>query len=165
MRADLKRLKRETDSSHSANSVSGSAGDPTAPASPAPVLSTFEQSDSSVRAVIQQHKWATIGIGVSALLMLAIGGAGLYSLLRSRGPAHFQSFTITQITTSGKAALTAISPDGRYILSVMNEKGLQSLWLRNVPTGSDTQVIGPTPSAYKVLAFSPDGNYLYCRPP
>ena len=47
------------------------------------------------------------------------------------------------------------------ILSVINDKGLQSLWLRNVPTGSDAQVIPPAPSSYKVLAFSPDGNYLY----
>jgi serine/threonine protein kinase len=163
MRADLKRLKRETDSSHSGSTVSGFAGDTVGTPAPtsAPAPSAFEQSDSSVSAVIKQHKWATIGIGVAALVMLAIGGAGLYSLLRSRGSTHFQSFSMTQITTSGKAALTAISPDGRYILSVMNEKGLQSLWLRNVPTGSDTQVIGPTPSAYKVLAFSPDGNYLY----
>lgn len=160
MRADLKRLKRETDSSHSGGAVSGFSGDPVATVPP-PTPSAFEQSDSSVVTVMRQHKWASIGIAVGAVLMLAIGVAGLYSLLRSRGPSHFQSFNITQITMSGKAALTAISPDGRYILSVINDKGLQSLWLRNVPTGSDTQVIPPAPSSYKVLAFSPDGNYLY----
>src|SRR4029077_816949 len=35
------------------------------------------------------------------------------------------------------------------------------LWLRNLPTSSDTQVIPPAPASYKSLAFSPDGNYLY----
>jgi len=39
----------------------------------------------------------------------------------------------------------------------------QSLWLRNVPTGSDTQVVAPTPSDYASLTFSPDGNYFYFR--
>jgi len=158
LRADLKRLKRETDSSHGGAKSSGFTGDV---APPTPTPSAFEQSDSSVVAVMKQHKLATVGIGLAALLVLAIGAIGIYSFLRSRGAAHFQSFSITQVTTSGKAALTAISPDARYILSVINDKGLQSLWLRNIPTGSDTQVIPPTPSSYKALAFSPDGNYLY----
>jgi serine/threonine protein kinase len=160
MRADLKRLKREHDSSHTRPSSSGFAGDPVAPAPPVPPA--FEQSDSSaVVAVLKHYKWATLAIALGVAVLLTVGGVGVYSLLRPRGPEHFQSFTITQITTSGKAALTAISPDARYILSVMNDKGLQSLWLRNIPTGSDTQVIPPAPLAYKSLAFSPDGNYLY----
>ena len=159
MRSDLKRLKREVDSSQSKGSASGFSGDPV---EAAPPPSAFEQSGSSaVVAVLKQHKWATAGVSLVALAVLVIGVVGIYSLLRSKGTAHFQSFTITQVTTSGKAALTAISPDARYILSVVNDKGLQSLWLRNIPTGSDTQVIQPTPSAYKSLAFSPDGNYLY----
>ena len=158
MRADLKRVLRETDSNHTKASSSGFSGDPIS----VPPPSTFEQSDSSaVVAVLKQHKWVTLGAAVAALLVLTIGAIGVYSLFRSRGPAHFQAFSITQVTTSGKAALTAISPDARYILSVMNEKGLQSLSLRNIPTGSDTQVIPPSPASYKVLAFSPDGNYLY----
>jgi eukaryotic-like serine/threonine-protein kinase len=159
LRADLKRLKRETDSSQGGTKSSGFSGDPVA--TPPPTPAAFEQSDSSVVAVMKQHKWATAGIGIAALLVLAIGGFGIYSFFHSRGVAHFQSFTITQVTTSGKAALTAISPDARYILSVINDKGLQSLWLRNIPTGSDTQVIPPAPASYKALAFSPDGNYLY----
>jgi serine/threonine protein kinase len=159
LRADLKRLKRETDSSHAGAKSSGFSGDAVAPPSPTPAA--FEQSDSSVVAVMKQHKLATLGVGIGALLVLAIGALGIYSWLRSRGPAHFQSFSISQVTTSGKAALTAISPDARYILSVMNDKGLQSLSLRNIPTASDSQVIPPAPGSYKALAFSPDGNYLY----
>ena len=56
-----------------------------------------------------------------------------------------------------------ISPDGKYVLSVLDDNGLQSLWLRNVPTASDTQVIPPSASTYRSLAFSPDGNYIYFR--
>lgn len=159
IRADLKRLKRETDSSHSGSAVSGFAsGDPVTPAPP----TTFEQSDSSaVVGVLKQHRVVVAGIAVAALVVLAIAGYGVYSFLSTRGPSHFQTFNITQVTTLGKASLTAISPDARYILTVINDKGLQSLWLRNVPTGSDTQVIPPSPASYKSLAFSPDGNYLY----
>jgi Tol biopolymer transport system component len=78
-------------------------------------------------------------------------------------PTLISNVTITQVTNSGKAAETAISPDGRYVLIVKDESGLQSLWLRNVLTGSDTQVIPPSVSRYASLAFSPDGNYIYFR--
>jgi serine/threonine protein kinase len=162
IRADLKRLKRETDSSHSGSAVSGFSTEEVAPAraaTPAPAPQLLDSS--SVVTVVKQHKWVAMGIGAVALIILAIAGYGVYSMFSSRGQAHFQTFNITQVTTSGKAALTAVSPDARYIGSVMNDKGLQSLWLRNVPTSSDTQVIPPAPSSYKSLAFSPDGNYLY----
>ena len=79
------------------------------------------------------------------------------------GAAPFQNFTVTQVTNSGKAALAAISPDGKYILSVLDDNGQQSLWLRNVPTASDTQIIAPSPATYRSLTFSPDGNYIYFR--
>ena len=44
----------------------------------------------------------------------------------------------------------------------MSDKGLNSLWLRNVATGSDTQVVPPSATIPNV-AFSPDGDYIYFR--
>jgi eukaryotic-like serine/threonine-protein kinase len=70
---------------------------------------------------------------------------------------------MTQVTNTGKAELAAISPDGRYILSVQNENGQGALWLRNVPTNSDTQIIPASGAIFVSLAFSPDGNYIYFR--
>src|SRR5271157_3945353 len=43
----------------------------------------------------------------------------------------------------------------------MDDNGLESIWLRNVPTDSDTQIIPPSVSHYDSLTFSPDGNYFY----
>jgi Tol biopolymer transport system component len=70
---------------------------------------------------------------------------------------------MVQVTNLGKAEMAAVSPDGKYVLSMQNDKGQQSLWLHNVATGSDTRVIPPAPVSYSSLAFSPDGNYLYFR--
>lgn len=161
MRADLKRLKRESDSGHSGPAVSGFSDEEVLPSKRVSSLPPQVVDSSSVVAAVKQHKWVATGIGLVALMILAIAGFGVYSMFSSGRPAHFQTFSITQVTTSGKAALTAASPDARYVLSVINDKGLQSLWLRNVPTSSDTQVIPPAPASYKSLAFSPDGNYLY----
>jgi Tol biopolymer transport system component len=99
----------------------------------------------------------------AVVILLGAAGFGVYSLLHRLAPTPFEKFTVTQVTNSGKAAGAAISPDGRYVLSVMDDNGLQSLWLRNVPTGSDTQVLPPSASHYASLAFSPDGNYIYFR--
>ena len=93
--------------------------------------------------------------------MLAAAGFGLYSLLTRTGPQPFRSFTIAQITNTGKSVAAAYSPDGKYILNVQNDNGLESLWLRNVATGSDTQIIAPSTVRRRNLSFSPDGNYVY----
>ena len=45
-----------------------------------------------------------------------------------------------------------------------DEKGRESLWLRHLPTNSNTQVIPPVRLAsYDGAQFSPDGNYIYFR--
>ncbi len=158
MRADLKRLKRETESSQTPQPASTSSA--AAVSSPAPSAAQ-QHGSSAVVAAVKQHKWGATGIAMAVLTVLAAAVFGVYSLLHRTSGAHFQNFAITQVTNSGKAALTAISPDGRYVLTVINNKGLQSLWLHNLPTSSDTQVIPPAPASYKSLMFSPDGNYLY----
>ena len=43
----------------------------------------------------------------------------------------------------------------------MRSNGLASLWLRNVPTNSNTQVQPPADIYYSGLRFSRDGNYFY----
>jgi serine/threonine protein kinase len=158
MRADLKRLKRETESSRTPQVTSPPSGVPVRQS--APTLSP-DHGSSAVVAAVKKHKLGATGIAIAGLTVLAAAGFGVFSLLHRPSTAHFQNFTITQVTNSGKAGLTAISPDGRYVLTVINNKGLQGLWLRNLPTSSDTQVIPPAPASYKSLTFSPDGNYLY----
>ena len=95
------------------------------------------------------------------IAILAAAGYGLYAFLSRGRTAPFQNISINKITETGKAALVAISPDARYILNVVNSDGLESLWLRNVPTNSNTQVVAPEPVHYLGLRFSADGNYIY----
>jgi Tol biopolymer transport system component len=156
MRADLQRLKRDTESGRQGSAVSAEA----ATAVPAAAQPAHTTSSSTVA---KQHKWGVAAGVIAVLIVFGAAGFGVYSLLHRSVPTPFQKFTVTQVTNSGKAARAAISPDGRYVLSVMEDNGVQSLWLRNVPTGSETQVIPPSASRYESLAFSPDGNYIYFR--
>jgi DNA-binding winged helix-turn-helix (wHTH) protein/Tol biopolymer transport system component len=118
-------------------------------------------SSSAVLAAAKQHKWAVTAGAFALLILLSAAGFGVYSLVHRPARKPFDNLTVTQVTNTGKATQVAVSPDGRYVLSVMDDNGMQSLWLRNVPTGSDTQVIPPSAARYGRLAFSPDGNYIY----
>jgi Tol biopolymer transport system component len=76
----------------------------------------------------------------------------------------FQQTQIMQLTTNGKVTIAAISPDGRYVAYVTDEAGLQgreTLWVRQVGTGSDVQIVPPAEVGYGGLIFSRDGDFLY----
>ncbi len=157
MRTDLQRLKRDTDSSRQVPAASDDAT-PLASARSQPAQTS---GSSAVVSAAKQHKLG-IGIGsVVVILLIAAAAYGIYALLSRSRPAPFQNFTVSKATESGKATLVAISPDGKYLLHVMNDGGQQSLWLQNVPTNSNTQVIAPSAVEYGFLRFSPDGNYIY----
>ena len=126
-------------------------------------VSAPRSSSSVVIAAARQYKWGFSAGVFAVLVLIAAAGFGIHSLLSRTVPRPFQQFTITQITNSGKVELAAISPDARYLLTMIEEDGMRSLWLRNVPSGSNTQVIAPSASYYASLAFSPDGNYIYFR--
>jgi eukaryotic-like serine/threonine-protein kinase len=178
MRSELLRLKRDTGSSRVAAASSGttpaaqetsisppasvsSASARTAAAPPAAQVAQPGSSSSAVVAVARQHKLGFAAGIVVFLIMLGAAAFGIYSLLHRAAPAPFQKFNVTRVTDSGNVAGAAISPDAKYVLSVTDDNGQQSLWLRNVATGSVTQVIPPSDTDYLGLAFSPDGNYIY----
>jgi eukaryotic-like serine/threonine-protein kinase len=172
--ADLQRLKRDTDSGRSAATLSvsagaqtagsGSGGQATRPGSGASaVVATAPGSGSSaIVQAAQENKGKLIAGAVIALLVLGVAGYGVFELLRGKaGRVPFETFTITQVTNSGNVRFAAIAPDGKYVLSIVEDGGKMSLWLRNIPTGSNTQVLPPEAALYRNPAFSPDGNYIY----
>ena len=173
IRADLKRLRREADSSGrlsaSGNSqlsgstavpLSGSAAAPTLPSS-ASTPSVSTKSSSAVLQVAGEHKIGTALTSVVLLALVAAAAFGIYSFLSRKKTSSFEHFTVTPITETGKASLAALSPDANYILNVQRDGGQRSLWLRNVPTKSNTQIVPPSDDQYRSLSFSPDGNSIY----
>ena len=177
MRSDLKRLQRDSGSGRGAASPAGSISDshPVAVSTgssgsvaardntPPVSMPAAHGNSSSVSAVARQHRVGTAVLSLIVLALLAAAAFGVYAFVTHSGPLPFQNFTITQITNSGKVDLAAISPDGRYLLHVQNDNGQRSLWLRNIPTGSDTQILPSAPGTYASPAFSPDGNYVFYR--
>ncbi len=184
MRADLKRIRREIDSSARtvtttaaiATAAFSSGATPAAPAEPATSVASTgsgsgtgsssavtHASGSSVVETAKQHKLGLTAGVVVLLVLLAAAGYGVYSMFSGKAALPFQNYAISQITDNGKSQAAAISPDGKYILSEVDDAGKVSLWLRHVPTNSDTQIISPADAFYRDFEFSPDGNYFHFR--
>jgi eukaryotic-like serine/threonine-protein kinase len=149
MRADLKRLKRDTESGRSAKIESYG----------------LERESGAVAPV--RKKWRTFTVAILLSLALVAIGIGAYKFLSRKKPlAFFQTMTIERLTTTGKAQRVAISPDGKYVAYVTGEAGKQSLWVRQAATRSDIQIVPPAEGYYGGLTFSPDGDYIdYVRSP
>jgi len=139
IRADLQRLRRDTESGKSAAAQTSGL-----PRMSAPLRS----------------RWPAVLILSSlALVLIAIG---VYKFEgRKKTLAPFQTMTIERLTTTGTARKVTISPDGKYVAYVTGEEGTQSLWVRQTATRSDIRIIPPTAEYYVGLTFSPDGNYVY----
>jgi serine/threonine protein kinase len=151
---DLQRLKRDTDSGR----VPANLGTDAALVVETPATHATASSAKGEANQLQRKRPAVL---IAALIILVIAGIGITSLLRRPAAMPFRNFTIAQLTNTGKYVATAISPDGKYLLSAVDDQGKQSLWLRNIPTNSDTQVIAPADASYRSLTFSSDGNYIY----
>jgi eukaryotic-like serine/threonine-protein kinase len=159
MRADLQRLKRDTDSGKS--SALAQAQSPSSPTA-LPAMETSRTGGSTALDTRKQRKGTLAAVLVIGVLLLIVAGYGLRFLLQVKSsPEPFQNFTITRLTDKGKSIAAAISPDGKYILSVVDENGKRGLFLKHLPTNSNTQVIATGSEDYSAPSFSPDGNYFY----
>ena len=165
LRADLKRLQRELDSGKTTTVTSSSSTRIPTQLSTVKVRAEAQEarpsSSSILIAAASKNKLGTgLAIGTAVLLLVA-AALGVYSLLPHKKALPAEAMSIENLTNNGHVALARISPDGKYLLHVLDENGLQSLWLRHIPTGSNTQVVTPAATRYSGLTFSPDGNYIY----
>ncbi len=103
---------------------------------------------------------ARIWLGLS--LMAAVLGILVLIFWPRNAKIRFANVKLTRFTTTGNALRAAISPDGKYIAYVADEPPRKSVWLRQVTTGRDLQIVPPEPIEWIYgLTFSHDGNYLY----
>ena len=157
LRADLKRLKRDTSSGrvnvgstwHQDVAISGSSA-----STPASSGSTALAAPS-----VKRSSWKPIL--TAAIVVLAIAAFGAYKFMSGSRTFNLQDMRITKLTDSGNAADVAISPDGREIVYVLVDGEKQSLWVRNVATKSDVQVLAPASIVFAGVNFSRDGDYIY----
>ena len=141
IRAELKRIKRDAGSGRAAAS-SGPAATHASSASGqigAPALHSSGTAPAQTRR--PRALWA-LGL-VATLALLAAGGFWAYRRFAADAsrPLDVTSMQVTRLTQSGNASAVALSPDGRYVIYALREDEKQSLWVRQVATRSDVQVL------------------------
>lgn len=136
IRADLKRLKRHTESGHTASYTA----------------STRKQS----RALYWLAPIAAILLLASAFLLYKRPGSKPTSSLEAR------RLVIRQLTDHGQVADVnpAISADGRLLAYVKLEPQ-QTLRVKQIATGSEVTVLAAQSGWFGGLAFTPNGDYVY----
>jgi serine/threonine protein kinase len=149
MRSDLKRLKRDSSSARS------SVPTQVEPAVTTPTYGTATATVTAAETRKRRRAWLIV-----AFLLLPVTG-GVYWWLTFRRVLPFQRITIAKATSSGKAELAAISPDGKYVAYEVQDGGKFSLWMRHIVTNSNTQIIPSGDEPYRYINFSPDGNYVF----
>ena len=162
LRADLKRIKRGSTSSErvarAPSPASSSSGVVTLPQSSGSTAA--QPSNAAVLAEAKRHKWRLI---ISPIIIaLIVTAFALYNHFSSSETAlHPLNMQISKLTDNGTAIVGAISPDGRYASYI--KRGEQpSLWVKQIATGSEAQVVAPGPGNFeRHPTFSPDGNYIY----
>ncbi len=133
MRAELKRLKRDTSSGQ------------------------VQLASSSTAPAAKSRRSLYALIALVAVVALAVAAYFWYS--RSRG-FNRQNTKIMQVTDSGNAGAAALSPDRRYIVYALRDGAQESLWVQNLATASTVQVLAPEQVHFLAVTFTPDGNYV-----
>jgi len=161
MRADLKRLKRDSSGYVSHASRPAVAGD-----TGAATVADRGARESKSDAVVRRRRLGGPIILTLSLIMIALGSYGLFKRFQQwrgdSGPIPFENMRMERLTNSGHIMLATISPDGKYVVNVVDEgQGQQSLWMRHIATGSNAQIMAPFEGHYAGLTFAPNGDFLY----
>ncbi len=156
LRNDLKRLKRDAESSGNRAGANKESAHVSAPGSAA-----HKSSGSVLISAAREHKTGIGFILAAALLLAVAAGYGVYSLFIAGRHLPFQNVKIAKVDGTHNARLSAMSPDGKYLAYVVNIEGNESLWLRHLASESNVQIVAPSQVEFFAVRFSPDGSYIY----
>jgi len=151
MRADLQRLKRDTESSRRVlqfGEVAGMAGAVSTPPRTA--------GGSALLAAVREHKW---GLVVGVVFVGLLLGAVLYSThsVRSSDVSRAK-ITHKQFTFLGNAYDPALSPDGMFVAFVSRKPGEQQKLMVQASNGANLELARGTD--IERPRWSPDGSEI-----
>jgi hypothetical protein len=102
---------------------------------------------------------------VIAIVVLLLAGDVIYKRFASKEakpPISFQEVRMVRLTEGGNVTRASVSPDGKYAVYAASTGGQESLWVKQLATGSAVQIAPPSPVNHGGLTFSRDGNFVYC---
>ena len=186
LRADLKRVKRDlpaiaarpatgppagVDSTAASASMPGPASTPppdVPAASMTPAASTTPPVSSDTQIVVDLVKRHRVAALLSIAGVAGAIAAGVWLTKRDTpvsapAPAA-EAVQIQPLTFTGNAGLGALSPDGKFVAYLRREDRDDadlSLWVRQLTTQSDVQIVPIVPGrSFVAVVVTPDGSYV-----
>ncbi|MEP6922117.1 MAG: protein kinase [bacterium] len=151
--------------SSSSATLSTQSGSQTGTQTIATTQSTRSSAEYLVSGIKQHRKTA-----IALVALLLIGSLAAVSWDRFSGkpkPIPFSSIKFTRLTNGGRVGSavmdgsTSISPDGRYVVFSLNEGGKISLWVRQILTNSNVQIVPAADGGNGGTTISRDGEFVY----
>ncbi len=146
-------------------SISPTIGDQTSTADVSAARTT-----SSTEVILGEVKKHKLGLAFTVAALILLVGAAILLWVKFSAPAKatpFRTMKITRLTTGGKIGNAAIkgyasiSPDGKYVVFRTTESGKDSLWVRQVLTGSLIKIVPDLAGKIGGTTFSSDGEFVY----
>lgn len=104
---------------------------------------------------------AAVSLLIASILATAAWFTKDRILGKTEAPILSTPFRSVKFSTSGTVTKAAISPDGKYAAFADTSGGSQSLWLRQIDSGENIQIVPPSSDHYFGLAFANGGNSIY----
>ena len=112
----------------------------------------------------------TFQLALGVLGIVGACGIGLWIYQRNQSRPTFAAEWLaptlapkpTQLTTNGKVAFAALSPDGEHFAYTVGQTDMPSLWYAHTNGKQQAQIREPEAGvSYQGLTFSPDGTEIY----
>ena len=158
---------------HSDSTIGGSqtiASGPAAAAGSATNEAAAAVTTSSSEVILGEILKHKKGVLLAVVFVSLAAVAGFFLWGRIAGPPKaepFRTMRITPLTTGGKIGnasikgYTSISPDGKYVVFRTTESGKDSLWVRQISSGSMVRIVPEVEGKIGGTTFSRDGESVY----
>ena len=110
------------------------------------------------------RRWWIAAAAIALLLAVAAGAVLLTrrsATTTAVSSAPATPMSLERLTSSGNVTGAVISPDGEYLAYAYSEGGQQSVWVRQIGTGSGLELLPLAPRGIWGIAFSPDSRSIY----
>ncbi len=114
----------------------------------------------SSQAIAEPRPRSTLFLAIAAAAAV-LAASAIYLVAGFKEKPAFQTMIIQRVTNAGDVKRGAISPDGKYLAFTVGVSGKVGLWVRQVATQSDIEILPMTAGTIRGVIFSLDGNYIY----
>ena len=162
-RSALRVASSGTRSAASSSSRKATVKNPLAPPQTNEIASA-RQTSKIESLVFEWKRHKTGALVLLATLVIGIAATIYWRSERSdKKKSHdpLRQIKLTRLRSTGNVLIAAISPDGKYVATIVEELGEQSLWVRQTSAATNVKLVPPARIEYKGLSFSPDSDYIY----